>query len=189
VSDRPALAEVSDRALVLYALIRRAAIEVVLEDGPEPRRLAQAERARVETARWLERESLEGVLTEAERTLFDGTSGSWPHEAIADGLWRKESLGVLLWGLAHIASLPPIDEEFEVEVLNQRIEAYGNEASFRANGRLREADRIDRAWGEADAWLAATEGEWTGEDATIASISAERRRALSWLRDRDAAPA
>jgi Domain of unknown function (DUF4272) len=188
VTERPTAAEAGDRALVLYALIRRAAIEAVLEDGPEPRRLAQAERARVETARWLQRESLGGSLTETERVLFDGTSGSWPHEAVADGLWRKESLGVLLWGLAHIASLPAIDEEFEVEVLNQRIEAYGSEASFRANGKLREGDEIERAWGEADAWLAATDG-MTGEDATIASISAERRRALSWLRDRDAAPA
>ena len=44
------------------------------------------------------------------------------------------------------------------------------------------------AWQEADAWYAATEGR-EGEDATLASISAERARAFSWLRDRDAAPA
>jgi uncharacterized protein DUF4272 len=188
VSRRPDAAEASDRALILYALVRRAAIEAVLEGTPDTRRLAQAARAHAETTRWLTRELLDDSLTEVERTLFDGESGSWPHEAIADGLWRKESLGVLLWGLGHIATLPPIDEEFEVEVLNQRIEAYGSESSFRANGRLREDDELDHAWGEADAWLAATEG-MTGEDATIASISAERRRALSWLRDRDAAPA
>jgi Domain of unknown function (DUF4272) len=188
VSRRPHAAEVADRALVLYALIRRSAIEAVLGDGPDARRLAQAERARAETDRWLTREALGGVLTETERVLFEAESGSWPHEAVADGLWRKESLGALLWGLGHVASLPPIDEEFEVEVLNQRIEAYGSEASFRANGMLRDEVELDRAWGEADAWLAATEG-MDGEDATIASISAERRRALSWLRDLDAAPA
>jgi Domain of unknown function (DUF4272) len=188
VSGRPDASQASDRALILYALVRRASIEAVLEDGADTRRLAQAERARVETERWLARESLHGALTETEQVLFDGASGSWPHEVIADGLWRKESLGVLLWALGHIASLPPIDEEFEVEVLNQRIEAYGSEASFRANGRLRQGDDIDRAWGEADAWIAATFG-MDGEDATIASISVERRRALSWLRDLDAAPA
>ena len=188
MSPRPSVAEVSDRALVLYALIRRASIEVVLEDGPEPQRLAQAERAKVETDRWLVRESLEGELTPVERTLFEGANGSWPHEAIADGLWRKESLGVLLWALEHVASLPPIDEEFEVEVLNQRIQSYGNESSFRAAGRLREDRELETAWHEADAWLAATEGRG-GEDLTLASISAERRRALSWLRDRDAGPA
>jgi hypothetical protein len=188
VSQGPSAAEVSDRALVLYALVRRASIEVVLEEGPDPRRLAQAERARVETERWLARESLEDALTEPERSLFDGGSGSWPHEAIADGLWRKESLGVLLWALGHIEALPAIDEEFEVAVLNQRIEAYGSESAFRTNGRLRDGLEMDQAWGEADAWLAATDG-MSGEDATIASISAERRRALSWLRDRDAAPA
>jgi hypothetical protein len=188
VTVAPTVGEASDRALVVYALVRRAAIEAVLEDDPDPRRLAQAARAHAETTRWLARESLEDALTAAERTLFDAESGSWPHEAIADGLWRKESLGTLLWGLGHIAGLPPIDEEFEVEVLNQRIESYGSESSFRSNGRLREADELERAWGEADAWLAATRG-MAGPDATIESISAERRRALSWLRDRDAAPA
>ncbi len=184
----PTADQVSDRALVLYALVRRASIEAVLEDDPDTRRLAQAERARVETDRWLIRESLEAALTKTERSLFDGASGSWPHEAIADGLWRKESLGVLLWALGHIDALPAIDEEFEVAVLNQRIEAYGSESAFRTNGRLREGLELERAWGESDAWLAATAG-MGGEDATIASISAERRRALSWLRDRDAAPA
>jgi uncharacterized protein DUF4272 len=188
VTTGPTVAEASDRALVLYALVRRAAIEAVLEDERDPRRLAQATRAHAETTRWLEREALQEALTPTERTLFEAESGSWPHEAIADGLWRKESLGTLLWGLDHIATLPPIDEEFEVEVLNQRIESYGSEASFRSNGQLREAAELDRAWGEADAWLAATRG-MTGPDATIESISAERRRALSWLRDRDAAPA
>jgi hypothetical protein len=188
VSQGPSVAEVSDRALVLYALVRRASIEAVLEEDPDTPRLAQAERARVETERWLARESLEDALTESERSLFDGGSGSWPHEAIADGLWRKEGLGVLLWSLGHVEALPAIDEEFEVAVLNQRIEAYGSESAFRTNGRLRDGLEMDQAWGEADAWLAATDG-MSGEDATIASISAERRRALSWLRDRDAAPA
>jgi Domain of unknown function (DUF4272) len=184
----PSAGEVSDRALVLYALIRRASIELVVRETGEERRVEQAERARAETDRWLERERLDPVLTPTERRLFGATSGAWPPEAIADGLWRKESLGILLWALEHVNALPPIDDEFEVGVLNQRIEAYGSEAAFRANGRLREPELIEQAWSEADAWLAATEGRG-GDDATIASISAERVRALTWLRDRDAGPA
>src|SRR4029453_7191326 len=82
VSRWPSVAEVSDRALALYALVRRASIEAVLEEDQDTRRLAQAERARVETERWLARESLEDALTQTERLLFDGASGSWPHEAI-----------------------------------------------------------------------------------------------------------
>ena len=35
---------------------------------------------------------------------------------------------------------------------------------------------------EADAWVGATEDR-EGEDATLASVAAERYRALSWLRD------
>ncbi|HEY6566717.1 MAG TPA: hypothetical protein VI341_04280, partial [Actinomycetota bacterium] len=61
-------------------------------------------------------------------------------------------------------------------------------SSFRAQGHLRPAEQLDRAWMEADAWFGATEGR-AGDDANVASIAAERFRALSWLRDRDAAPA
>ncbi len=33
-------------------------------------------------------------LTDTERTLFDAETAAWPPEAIADGMWRKEALGV-----------------------------------------------------------------------------------------------
>ncbi len=189
MKESPSVTEVSDRALVLYAVSRRAAIELALgEFGDDARRLAQAERARTETDRWLDRESLTHAVTELERTLLDGASGSWPHQAVVDGMWRKESLGVLLWALQHVVELPSFGDEFEVAVLNERIEAYGSVSSFRAAGRMRQAEGLEAAWQEADAWFAATE-DAGGEDATLASISAERVRALNWLRDRAAEPA
>ena len=68
----------------------------------------------------------------------------------------------------------------------------GDEAGFSGAGAEGVAvggdAELEAAWHEADVWIAATEGR-AGEDATLASISAERRRALSWLRDRDAEPA
>jgi hypothetical protein len=183
----PTAERVSDRALVLYALIRRAGIEHALgEFVDEPIRIRQAETARAETERWLEREGATGEVDEQERILFDAVSGAWPPEAIADGMWRKEALGALLWSLRHIQGMPPIDDEFEVSVLNERIERYGSVSSFRANGSLRSAEEIEEAWRETDAWLAATEGR-DGADATLASISAERSRALGWVLD-DARP-
>ena len=64
---------------------------------------------------------------------------------------------------------------------------YGSVSGFRAEGLLRQNDDLDRAWMEADAWFGATEGR-EDDDATIASIAAERYRALSWLRDAGAPP-
>jgi hypothetical protein len=180
---------VADRALVLYALARRAAIELALEEfGDDPSRLAQAEGARTETDRWLERESLADALTDTERALFSAPSGSWPREAVVDGLWRRESLAVLLWATRHLDLLPAFATEADPQVLDETITRYGSVSSFRAQTWLRPDDEIDAAWAEADAWFGATEGR-AGEDATLASISAERVRAFSWLRDRDAAPA
>jgi hypothetical protein len=186
---RPSAAEVADRALVLYAFSRRGTIEfVVSEAGGEPARIAQAEAARAETDGWLERESVAPALTEVERRLLGAPSGSWPAEAVADAMWRKEALGVLLWALEHLEDLPPYGEEFAQPALDRAITRYGSVDSFRAEGRLRPDDQIERAWMEADAWFGATEGR-AGDDANVASMAAERFRALSWLRDRDAAPA
>jgi hypothetical protein len=187
--SRPASPEVADRALVLYALSRRAAIELALEElGGDPSRIAQAEAARRETDRWLERESLTAALTDTEAGLFAASSGTWPHEAVVDGLWRRESLAVLLWATGHLDLLPAFASEADPKILDETITRYGSVSSFRGQTWLRPDAEVDAAWLEADAWFAATEGR-DGEDATLASISAERVRAFSWLRDRDAAPA
>jgi hypothetical protein len=183
---RPSADEVADRALVLYALSRRAAIETALEGfGEDLIRLAQAERARVETDRWLERGSLDRAVTEDERRLLDSPSGAWPRAAVVDGMWAKESLGVLLWSLQHVPVLPEPDDEFEASVLETVITRYGSVSSFRANGLPRDDFEIEQAWLTADAWLGMTEGS---EDTTTAAISSKRFRALGWLRDASAPP-
>ncbi|MEO8477720.1 MAG: DUF4272 domain-containing protein [Actinomycetota bacterium] len=185
----PGADEVADRALILYALTRRGTIELALgEFALEPSRMAQAEAARVETDRWIARESLGDALTATERRLFETASGTWPKPAIDDALWRREALGVLLWALGHLGEMAPYGAEFPAHDLEAAITRYGSVAAFRAEGRLRAADEFDAAWMEADAWFGATEGR-VGDDAAVASTAAERFRALSWLRDGGAAPA
>lgn len=186
---RPTVDEVSDRALLLYAFVRRGSIEyVVTETGGDPGRLRQAEVARRETDGWLEREQVWRAVTDDERRLLEAPSGSWPREAVADAMWRKEALGTLLWALEHLEEMPRYGLEFEQQRLDEAIMRYGSVTSFRAQGRLRPDDQLEAAWLEADAWFGATEGR-AGDDAHVASAAAERFRALSWLRDRRAAPA
>jgi hypothetical protein len=185
----PSAPEVADRALILYALARRASIELALEEFQgEPVRVAQAERARTETDRWLQRESLQDAVTEREEALLAAPSGTWPHEAVVDGLWRRESLAVLLWAGGHLDLLPGFGDEADPHVLDEAITRHGSVGAFRAQTWLRPRAELEHAFQEADAWFGATEGR-EGPDAALASISAERVRALGWLRDRDAAPA
>ena len=74
---RPSAIEVSDRALVLYAFVRRGMIEfVVSETGGDPIRVQQAEGARRETDEWLEREQVWTAVTDEERRLLEAPSGS-----------------------------------------------------------------------------------------------------------------
>jgi hypothetical protein len=186
---RPTVDEVSDRALVLYAFVRRGSIEfVVNETEGDPGRVRQAEAARRETDDWLEREAVWPAVTAAERSLLESPSGSWPREAVADAMWRKEALGTLLWALHHLERMPPYGLEFEQQHLDGAITRYGSVDAFRSHGRLRPHNEIETAWLEADAWFGATGGR-AGQDAHVASAAAERFRGLSWLRDRDAAPA
>ena len=107
---------------------------------------------------------------------------------MVDGLWRRESLAVLLWAGGHLDLLPGFGDEADPHVLDDAITRHGSVQQFRTQTWLRPTAVLERAFQEADAWFAATEGR-EGHDATLASISAERVRALSWLRDRDAAPA
>lgn len=147
MSDRPPALEVSDRVLVLYAIARRGAIELVVnETQGDPTRLAQAERARIETERWLERESLIHEVRGTERSLLDAPSGSWPTEAVSDTMWRKEAMGMLLWALQHIDRLPDVGTEFVQADLDGTVTRYGSVSGFRANGQLRRDDQIERAW-------------------------------------------
>jgi hypothetical protein len=188
VSERPDSLAVADRALILYALVRRGYIEhVVNASEDDPSRFAQAEAARREQDHWLDDHGLRDELTDVEARLFAAESGTWPTEAVHDALWRKESLGVLLWSLGHLEAIPSYAEEFEQPSLDTAITRSGSVPRFRDLGRLRHDDEIERAWQEADTWFAATEGH-QGEDEHVASIAVERLRALSWLRG-DAEPA
>ena len=186
---RPGASQVADRALILYSLVRRGYIEhvIVTTDG-DPLRVRQGDAAREETDRWLDREQLRDALVGAERGLLAAPSGSWPAEATADAMWRKEALGTLLWALQHLADMPGYGMEFEQQTLDDAITRYGSVSAFRSEGLLRDEHELERAWIEADAWYGATEGRGD-DDASIASIAAERYRALSWLRDADARPA
>jgi hypothetical protein len=182
VTERPDALAVSNRALIVYALVRRAYIEhVVNASSGDSRRIAQAETARAEQDRWLDEHELREHLSEAEARLFAGASGSWTQEAVHDFLWRKESLGVLLWALQHVEAIPDYGTEFVQEDLDKAITRSGSVDQFRGLGRLRDDDEVEAAWREADTWFAATEGS-AGEDAALRSVAVERLKALDWLR-------
>jgi uncharacterized protein DUF4272 len=181
---RPTAREASDRALVLYAFVRRGSIEHVLDGADaDPRRVAQAERARAETDRWLAAHGLEAALTETEARLLAAESGLWPPEAIVDAVWRREALGALLWALGHLEEIPPYDTEFDQQVLDAAVVDTGSVGRFRELSLLRPDDELRAALHEADTWYGATAGAGgdDGDTPAMASLSAERRSALRWL--------
>ena len=82
---RPTSVQVANRALVLYALVRRGYIEhVIANTDGDPLRIRQGESARQETDRWLGREGLLEELSDIERRLFDApqTPKGWTFQAV-----------------------------------------------------------------------------------------------------------
>jgi hypothetical protein len=179
---RPTAREAADRALALYAIVRRGYIEHVLDgaDG-DPGRLVQAEHAREETDKWLAEHGLATALTDTEHRLLNAESGLWPPQAIVDAVWRKEALGTLLWALGHIQTIPPYGTEFEQHALEEAVVDSGSVEQFRAVSRLRDEEELLRALGEADTWFGVVAGGSREDDVAMASLSAERRWALTWL--------
>ena len=92
-------------------------------------------------------------------------------------MWRKESLGVLLWALQHIPELPSAASEFEPSDLDDAITRYGSVSSFRENGALRSADQVAEARLEADAWFGATEGRTVRVRSAAGRLDVRRERA------------
>ena len=180
-ATRPTPREAADRALVLYAFIRRGTIEHVIDGADaDPGRVKQAERARDETDRWLDANDLRPALTETESRLLAAGSGLWPPEAIVDAVWRREALGVLLWALRHLEAIPPYDTEFDQQDLDAAIVGSGSVDRFRERSGFRDDPELEAALAEADTWHGAL-ADAASDDAAMASLSAERREALSWL--------
>lgn len=58
------------------------------------------------------------LLTRNEKVLTEVNVGEWASEIITQISWYSESAGMLLWGVQQITKLPPFDEPFSFEVLN-----------------------------------------------------------------------
>ena len=145
---------------MLYAFVRRGTIEHVLDDADaDPGRVAQAERARAETDRWLAANDLEDALTETEARLLGAESGLWPPEAIVDAVWqprgpRRPAVGAR----APRGGSRPTTPSSTSRRWTRPSWTPARCERFRAVSRLRDDDELLRALGEADTWHGAPGG-------------------------------
>jgi hypothetical protein len=93
---------------------------------------------------------LRGALTPWEEEYFAASAATMSLQQQIDGLWRIESLQVLLWALNIISDLPPYDAQASSELLNLYPDASA-EASIKSAW-LRPAAAIENQRDIAEIW-------------------------------------
>ena len=91
------------------------------------------------------------ALSSHQRTLLEKPLGSWSTQDIADGQWRAEALGCLLWALKQIGDLAPYDKQ--IPIANLPAPTTGASARFIRNAALRNENEITEARSTAELWL------------------------------------
>ena len=99
------------RALCLASIVLRAQAEYQLQpepvDSPSKEKIPSDFDSRQNS--WLKTKGLWGVYSTGERALFEKALGRWTRQEIADGQWREESFGVLVWALDGSRAFLPYD--------------------------------------------------------------------------------
>ena len=93
------------------------------------------------------------ALSVRERTLLEKPVGTWSKQEIADGQWRAEAIGVLLWALKPKSDLPSYDKQRSSTDVMDALPPPPSSARFVREAQLRSADEIIGARKVAELWL------------------------------------
>ena len=143
------------RMLCLASILARTNLEYGLKfepasaskNSPDDHAFQQSQR------RWMEDQGLWNGLSLRERTLLEKPVGTWSEQEIADGQWRAEAIGVLLWALKPNEKLPPYDRQTSSADVMAALPRPDDSVGFMRRAQLRSAEEIIAARGIAELWL------------------------------------
>ncbi len=102
--------------------------------------------------RWLAQEKLLQHLTSAERNLLEKPLGSWSARALTMTSWRAETLGMLMWALRLVETIPTYDTPFESDELLAPLDIFGQTIDLLWMAQLRPTDQLYRMRDTAEMW-------------------------------------
>jgi hypothetical protein len=148
----PSQDEVIYRALCLRALQFRAVFEYIRRGNPDPDGELRADLRRrvVALNAWVSVEGIDLHLSAPEQELLARDLGAWSEQEIPDAGGRSEALGIILWALGQVATIPPYDQGFEDT--DRCIQWLEPAEEVLARMRLRPAEEIARAREVAELW-------------------------------------
>lgn len=152
---------VARRALCLGALLERHDAELRIktlsqyttERSEHEAMLARRDTRNQRLLAWLAEETLTPYLTTTEAKLMASPLGTWSTRALSCVSWRAETLGVLLWTLRAIDTLPPMDTPFDVNEILRPLELYTPTIDFIWCARLRPLEELQTLRERMELWL------------------------------------
>ena len=161
------------RALCIKWLIERAELEAALR---EPAATGNQEVHRrislINDA--VKSEGCDAHLSEKEKSLFNSPAGTWGVSDIEDARARKEGLAVILWALSLVDEIPPYDEEWDPEMLGEKLEAGMPAPEFLLIINLRPEHEIADARDSAELW------HWRARTSLIMNAGAQAPEGLNF---------
>lgn len=139
------------RALCLGALVMRGEFERVVQDLDSSAVREAHEDLTRELERWLVGTGLDRAQSGEERRVFAQRLGCWLRQDVVDASWRTEALGVLVWAVGRLPSLPAWDTQFDQQAVIVPLGLLGN-SPLLTESPLRPQEEIEAARDVAELW-------------------------------------
>jgi len=158
----PSQEAVVKRALCVSVLVRRFEIEMLFQsvkrslansgkDDLNKTHEKAGQEAVISLKNWIKLAKIDSGFSPKEKILMGKALGSWSQRELINSGWRKEALGVLLWSLSFVDTMPEYDCEFDEIGLMDKVFKIGRK-EFEAKAKLRPAEEIIKAREIAEHW-------------------------------------
>lgn len=144
----PSEAEAANRALCLGIVVLRGRAEFDLHEAEENQAEAEVQALNA----WVAADKIVRHFSGEEMTLLEKPAGSWSEQEIVNASWRAESLGVILWALSVVDTVPLYDVQFDPERLIGLIAFPDGSEAFIHGAKLRPAEEVASARDLAELW-------------------------------------
>ncbi|MDQ7027354.1 MAG: DUF4272 domain-containing protein [Anaerolineae bacterium] len=151
---------VAYRALCLGTLLKRREWELAVQnsgerfifDGVRDHVLQQYQQFNADLLKWLAAEKIMPHLSKSEQRILNQPFATWSERTLTCIGWRIEALGILLWALKRVDTIPAYDDQFILKALLEPLDLLNPTIDFIWLASLRPAEELQIARDCAEQW-------------------------------------
>lgn len=142
---------VAYRALCIGALLKRGKLEVSVQEYLNHTTDISQE-SYTQLNQWLIDENIAQHLSETEQYLLSKPLGTWSERTLTTVGWRTEALGIMLWSLNRLDTLPSYDRQFETDDILSPLDIFYPTIDFIWLASLRSESELTQGREQAEVW-------------------------------------